>query len=111
MVDFEAGVELRRGRLTARADVYAMEFENEIALTGELSEIGLPVRRNAGRSHRRGVELDLAYTPSPRWRLGGDRRAEPQPHRVLDAVLRRVRRRRRLARGDERRPPGRARRC
>ena len=69
VVDYEAGVELRRGHLTARADVYAMEFENEIALTGELSEIGLPVRRNAGRSHRRGVELDLAYVPSPRWRL------------------------------------------
>ena len=69
VVDYEAGVELRRGHLTARADVYAMEFENEIALTGELSEIGLPVRRNAGRSHRRGVELDLAYAPSPRWRL------------------------------------------
>ena len=69
VVDFEAGVELRRGHLTARADVYAMEFENEIALSGELSEVGLPVRRNAGRSHRRGVELDLVYTPSPRWRL------------------------------------------
>jgi iron complex outermembrane receptor protein len=69
VVDLEAGVELRRGRFTARADVYAMEFENEIALTGELSEIGLPVRRNAGRSHRRGFELDLAFAPSPRWRL------------------------------------------
>jgi iron complex outermembrane receptor protein len=69
VVDFEAGAELRRGPFTARADVYAMEFENEIALTGELSEIGLPVRRNAGRSHRRGVELDLAWVPSPRWRF------------------------------------------
>ena len=93
--------------LTARADVYAMEFENEIALTGELSEIGLPVRRNAGRSHRRGVELDLVYTPSAALAPRGDGRAEPQPHRLLDAVLRRVRRRRRLARGDERRLPGR----
>jgi iron complex outermembrane recepter protein len=69
VVDYEAGVELRHRHLTARADVYAMEFQSEIALTGELSEIGLPVRRNAGRSHRRGVELDLAYLPSPRWRL------------------------------------------
>ena len=42
-----------------------MEFDNEIALTGELSEIGLPVRRNVGRSHRRGVELDLGYVLSP----------------------------------------------
>jgi iron complex outermembrane receptor protein len=49
-----------------------MEFDNEIALTGELSEIGLPVRRNTGRSHRRGVELDLAWTVSPRWRLAAN---------------------------------------
>ena len=78
---------------SGRANVYAMEFDNEIALTGELREIGLPVRRNAGRSHRRGVELDLAWRPR---RAGGcgDGRAQPQPDRVLDAVLRRVRRRR-----------------
>jgi iron complex outermembrane receptor protein len=69
VVDVEAGVEVRRGGFVGRANAYAMEFDNEIALTGELSEIGLPVRRNAGRSHRRGVELDLAWAPSPRWRL------------------------------------------
>ena len=72
VVDFEAGVELRRGRLVAHADLYAMEFENEIALSGELSEIGLPARRNAGRSHRRGLELDLAYAPSERLRLAAN---------------------------------------
>jgi iron complex outermembrane receptor protein len=69
VVDAEAGVEVRRGRLVGHANAYLMEFDNEIALTGELSEIGLPVRRNAGRSHRRGVELDLAFSPSPRWRF------------------------------------------
>jgi iron complex outermembrane receptor protein len=70
VVDAEAGVELRRGKLVGRANLYAMEFDNEIALTGELSEIGLPVRRNAGRSHRRGVELELAWSPRDQWRLG-----------------------------------------
>jgi iron complex outermembrane receptor protein len=69
VVDAEGGVEVRRGGFVGRANVYAMEFDNEIALTGELSEIGLPVRRNAGRSHRRGVELDLTWSPSVRWRL------------------------------------------
>ena len=68
--DYEGGVELRRGRFTGKANVYAMEFDNEIALTGELSAIGLPVRTNAGRSHRRGLELDLAYAPDDHWRLG-----------------------------------------
>ena len=69
VVNAEAGVEVRRGGFVGRANVYAMEFDNEIALSGELSEIGLPVRRNAGRSHRRGVELDLAWSLSPQWRL------------------------------------------
>jgi iron complex outermembrane receptor protein len=67
--DYEGGVELRRGRFTGNANVYAMEFDNEIALSGELSAIGLPVRTNAGRSHRRGLELDVAYAPSARLRL------------------------------------------
>jgi iron complex outermembrane recepter protein len=70
VVDAEAGVEVRRGRLLGRANAYAMEFDNEIALTGELSEIGLPVRTNVGRSHRRGIELELGWSPSDRWRLG-----------------------------------------
>jgi iron complex outermembrane receptor protein len=41
-----------------------MEFRNEIALAGELSEIGLPLRRNVPRSHRRGVEVDFTWRPA-----------------------------------------------
>jgi len=70
--DFEGGLELRRGSVAATLNLYAMEFDNEIALTGELSEIGLPVRRNVGRSHRRGVELDLAWRPVAAWRVAAN---------------------------------------
>jgi iron complex outermembrane receptor protein len=66
VVDFEGGVEYRRPRLSLQANLYAMEFTNEIALTGELSEIGLPLRRNVDRSHRRGLEVDLRWEPSPK---------------------------------------------
>jgi iron complex outermembrane receptor protein len=72
VVDFEAGAEWRRGRFDARANLYAMEFENEIALSGELTEVGLPARRNAGSSHRRGVELELGVAPSERLRLAAN---------------------------------------
>lgn len=63
----EAGLELRVRRVVARANVYAMEFDDEIALTGELSAIGLPVRRNAGRSHRRGLELEASWSSGRAW--------------------------------------------
>jgi iron complex outermembrane receptor protein len=71
VVDVEAGAEVRRGGLKLKADVYSMDFRDEIALTGELSEIGLPVRRNVPRSRRRGIELALDWRASPKLRLAG----------------------------------------
>jgi iron complex outermembrane receptor protein len=40
-----------------------MEFKNEIAAIGQLSYIGLPLRKNVLSSFRRGVELNLSATP------------------------------------------------
>jgi iron complex outermembrane receptor protein len=65
VVDFEGGVEVRKTRLTLQLAAFAMEFRNEIAQTGELSEIGLPLRRNVDQSSRRGLELDLLWRPRP----------------------------------------------
>ena len=69
--DFEAGLDYRTPALSLQANAYAMEFKNEIALTGELSEIGLPLRRNVDRSHRRGLELDANWRLAPSLRLKG----------------------------------------
>lgn len=69
VVDFEAGLDLRRSDLSLTANLYAMEFRDEIAATGELSEIGLPLRRNVDESFRRGLELDLRWRFTPRWSL------------------------------------------
>jgi iron complex outermembrane recepter protein len=66
LLDYEVGAEYGGGKLRAQLVAYAMELRDEIALTGELSEIGLPLRRNVERSYRRGLELDLdaRLTPS-----------------------------------------------
>ncbi len=69
VLDLEAGVHLNTRQLTLQANVYAMEFTNEIALTGELSEVGLPLRRNVADSYRRGLELDLKWMASASWSL------------------------------------------
>jgi iron complex outermembrane receptor protein len=71
VLDVEAGIEVRRDGLRLSADVYSMDFEDEIALSGELSEIGLPVRRNVPRSHRRGAELGVDWRPTGQWRVLG----------------------------------------
>jgi len=69
VVDIEAGAAYRSGPWDGSINVYSMEFRNEIAATGELSEIGLPLRRNVARSFRRGVEIEVRYQLSPRWNL------------------------------------------
>ena len=69
VVDFEAGWTLRTTKVDVTANVYAMQFHNEIASTGELSEIGLALRRNVDRSYRRGIELDLGWQIAPALRL------------------------------------------
>ncbi len=67
VVDLEVGVNLDTRRVALQANVYAMEFTNEIALTGELSEIGLPMRRNVDESYRRGIEIDLRWLVGRSW--------------------------------------------
>ena len=69
VVDFEAGVNWNTPRVALTANLYAMEFTDEIALTGELSEIGLPLRTNVDESYRRGLEVDLRWRLSPSWSL------------------------------------------
>ncbi len=69
VTDVEAGADWRGQRLSLQANVFFMEFEDEIAQTGELSEIGLPLRRNVDQSHRRGFEAEVAYRATPDLRL------------------------------------------
>ncbi|HKO57063.1 MAG TPA: TonB-dependent receptor [Thermoanaerobaculia bacterium] len=69
LLDVELGYDLRMSRFALAANVYAMELRNEIAATGELSDIGLALRRNVDRSYRRGVELDATWQASPALRL------------------------------------------
>ena len=58
--DLEAGLAARLGRVAVQANLYAMEFHDEISPIGPLSYLGLPLRKNVDRSYRRGVEVDVA---------------------------------------------------
>lgn len=72
LVDVEAGWNYRGSAATFGANVYAMNFHNEIASTGELSPIGLLLRRNVDRSYRRGLELEYTWQALPRLKLRGN---------------------------------------
>jgi iron complex outermembrane receptor protein len=59
--DVELGAEWRTKTLALKANLYDMEFRNEIAATGELSAIGQPLRKNVDKSFRRGIELEASW--------------------------------------------------
>lgn len=70
LLDLELGLDWRGERFDLSAVLYAMEFEDEIAATGEQSDLGYAIRRNLPESYRRGLELEAVFRPDPRWRLG-----------------------------------------
>lgn len=70
VTDLELGTKLLLPSLTLQANVFAMEFRNEIAPIGQLSYIGLPLRKNVAQSYRRGVELDLQWKPVTHLTIG-----------------------------------------
>lgn len=64
--DLEAGVDWTRPSLQAHANLFLMQFHNEIAPIGQISELGYELRKNVARSVRRGVEADVAWQALPR---------------------------------------------
>ena len=56
--DYEAGATWKGASAAVTVNAFAMEFRNEIAAIGALSQTGNPLGKNVLRSWRRGVEVD-----------------------------------------------------
>ncbi|MCC6929627.1 MAG: TonB-dependent receptor [Gemmatimonadaceae bacterium] len=70
--DFEAGFTVARARYDLSANVYSMDFRNDIARIGAPTASGAVLRRNVGESYRRGLEVDAAWRATSRLSLGGN---------------------------------------
>ncbi|OKL39118.1 TonB-dependent receptor [Pontibacter flavimaris] len=61
LYNLEAGYRLRGNRQTTRynvdANIYYMDYNNQLVLTGQLNDVGSPLRTNIKDSYRAGVEL------------------------------------------------------
>ncbi|MEM9829868.1 MAG: TonB-dependent receptor [Bacteroidota bacterium] len=71
--DLEVGVRVHRGKLVGQANIFYMQFENEIAPIGEfIPENFVQLRKNVPNSYRRGIELDGKYVPTDKWTIAGN---------------------------------------
>ncbi len=70
--DAEVGVNWSDTGRSLQANIYSMEFRNDIARIGAPTASGSVLRRNVGESYRRGVEVDGRWLVAPRLLLAGN---------------------------------------
>jgi iron complex outermembrane receptor protein len=63
--DWEVGTSLRRAGWRLRANVFWMNFPNEIVYSGALDSSGVPIYGNGAHSRHEGIELDATADPFP----------------------------------------------
>ncbi|RLE27081.1 MAG: hypothetical protein DRJ65_03880 [Acidobacteria bacterium] len=67
LTDFELGVQHQWGSGYARFNVYLLDFDNAIVWAGGLDSDGLPITANGAKTTHKGAELELGWTPRPRF--------------------------------------------
>ncbi|MGS2762396.1 TonB-dependent receptor [Sinomicrobium sp. M5D2P9] len=67
--DFELGWRYLSGKVKLNINAYYMRYKDQLVLTGELNDVGAPVRENSGDSYRLGLEADATVFLSDKWVL------------------------------------------
>lgn len=61
MFDYEIGYHYNSEKLALMANIYLMEYKNQLVATGKLSETGHVIKQNIPDSYRRGIELSAGW--------------------------------------------------
>ncbi|MFL1010867.1 TonB-dependent receptor [Flavisericum labens] len=56
--DIELGWRYKKNNINLNTNLYYMFYQNQLVLTGELDDVGSPVRATSGKSYRLGLEVD-----------------------------------------------------
>jgi iron complex outermembrane receptor protein len=61
LVDWETGLEFKKPKYSINANVYYMDYKDQLVLTGKINDVGAYTRTNVPKSYRAGIELQLKY--------------------------------------------------
>jgi iron complex outermembrane receptor protein len=67
--DFELGWRYLSDKIKLNVNTYYMGYQDQLVLTGELNDVGSPIRANSGDSYRLGLEVDATFQLSEKWVL------------------------------------------
>jgi iron complex outermembrane receptor protein len=62
--DYELGWRHNKEKVRWNANIYWMNYKNQLILTGKLDDVGNPIRANTDKSYRLGAELEFGVTIS-----------------------------------------------
>ena len=65
--DYELGWRYRTAKTKLNANIYYMNYRNQLVLTGAIDNVGQPIRATSGSSYRLGMELDADVELSKHW--------------------------------------------
>ncbi|GGG36938.1 TonB-dependent receptor [Croceivirga lutea] len=65
--DFELGWRYINPSVQVNTNVYYMRYKDQLVLTGELNDVGAPLRANVGDSYRFGLEIDATVALGNKW--------------------------------------------
>lgn len=67
--DIELGWRFASDNTKLNINGYYMKYKNQLVLTGQLNDVGAPIRANSGDSFRIGLEVDGLFALSDKWIL------------------------------------------
>ncbi|MUH34217.1 TonB-dependent receptor [Zobellia amurskyensis] len=67
--DFELGWRYVSNAFQLNANAYYMRYKDQLVLTGQLNDVGAPLRANVGDSYRAGIELDANIFLGEKWQI------------------------------------------
>jgi len=67
--DFELGWRINNEKVRVQSNLYWMEYQDQLVLTGAIDEVGAPIRQNVGKSRRVGLEVDATIQLADQWLL------------------------------------------
>jgi iron complex outermembrane receptor protein len=61
LIDWEGGVEFKKPTYAFNANLYYMDYKDQLVLTGKINDVGAYTRTNVPKSYRAGVEFQVKY--------------------------------------------------
>ena len=67
--DYELGWRLGNDNFQLNSNIYFMKYKDQLILTGEIDDVGAPIRENSGKSYRLGIEIEAAIQLSNKFTI------------------------------------------